>query len=330
MTNSNAAPITTTIPKTATLTDAVGCLEPIARVNALRAVVHSCMTRSFGYIRSSIREDKQRQRNEALENSDLHPELESDEFTKGEGSRMDATGMNSLDDRNHYDEDHRLSSGSDAFLAADEVKYNFGFATRSPPLLIASQFKAAYNIALDDCNTLITNRFDRPMKPKAMLAFMLCNSSPLKPELVHALAKAMRVSPAIIEKLHETRIGQDRKQLQEDAPIILSTFDGFGDNGHESALEDLPIVVRHQIGIKIADSLNKLRISTPMRIMRSNSIADIANIPLIEDASNAFGKWLLNFEDTHDEELIEAFEAGKNVRTVEDTVADYQLLLKAA
>jgi hypothetical protein len=266
--------------------DLINNLDTSAKLPALRAVVHTGMARTIGSIRQDIR---QRQRTVRNEDSIL----------------------TSLDQRNDIDENAR---------AEDEVKAYFGFPVDMPLLKQASIFHAVYDWALADLKTLATSTWDMPLTPKAMLDFMMKKARPLDRQLIRALADAAKTDEATIVKFHELQDQREREQLAEMAPEILATFEGFGENGYEDAIDELPAFVQHQLGIKVAEGLKKAKDQVLTRVMRSRRLSELGSIALIDEGLNAVSEWVKQFELKHRDEIAAALESGRNVRTLEDAV----------
>jgi len=151
-----------------------------------------------------------------------------------------------------------------------------------------------------------------------MLKFMTDNAQKLDRGLAQALADAVRTDIKTIERMHELQSQREREQLIEATPEILMTFKGFGENGYADAIDELPKVVQHQLGIKVVESLNKARDQVLARVLRTRRIADLASVPIIEDAAKQVSNWVEQFEHRYGDEIREAIDAGRNVRTLED------------
>lgn len=285
------------------LFDVVESLDNTPRIAALRGIVHSSMAKCIGAIRQHIRNEARNVRN------DENPQID-------------------LDQRNGFDENHRIGSSTDDIHdgynfneptdAADEAKNYMGFSTEVPPLKQASLFHAVYDWASTDLFTLITSKWDAPLTVEQMLEFMTKNAAKLDPTLAQALANAAKTDVKTIERMHELQSRREREQLIEATPEILLTFEGFGKNGYEGAIDELPKVVQHQLGVKVVESLNKARDQVLARVLRTRRIADLASVPLIEDAAKQVSGWVEQFEKRYSDEIDEAIEAGRNVRTLED------------
>lgn len=285
------------------LFDVVESLDNTARVAALRGIVHSTMAKCIGAIRQHIRNEARNVRN------DEDPQID-------------------LDRRNTFDEDHRIGSSTDDIHggynfneptdAGDEGKRAMGFSTEVPPLKQASLFHAVYDCASTDLFTLVTNKWDAPLTVEQMLEFMTKSAPKLDHGLAQALADAAKTDIKTIERMHELQSQREREQLIEATPEILLTFKGFGENGYADAIEDLPKVVQHQLGVKVVESLNKARDQVLSRVLRTRRIADLASVPLIEDAAKQVSSWVEQFENRYGDEIREAIDAGRNVRTLED------------
>lgn len=273
---------TTTINQS--LFDVVDGLDNTARVAALRGITHSAMAKCIGAIRQHIRNEARNTRNED------EPQVD-------------------LDQRNDYDENSR---------STEEIANAMGFSTQVPPLKQASLFHAVYDWADTDLRTLITSQWDAPLTLEQMLRFMTDNAQKLDKGLAQALADAAKTDVKTIERMHELQSQREREQLIEATPEILLTFKGFGDNGYADAIDDLPKVVQHQLGIKVVESLNKARDQVLSRVLRTRRIADLASVPLIEDAAKQVSAWVEQFEHRYGDEIREAIDAGRNVRTLED------------
>lgn len=266
------------------LFDIVDGLDNAARIPALRSITHSAMAKCIGAIRQHIRDQARNIRNED------EPQVD-------------------LDQRNDYDENTR---------AEDEVKRAMGFSTQVPPLKQASLFHAVYDWADTDLRTLITSQWDAPLALEQMLKFMTDNAQKLDKGLAQALADAAKTDVKTIERMHELQSQREREQLIEATPEIVLTFKGFGENGYADAIDELPKIVQHQLGIKVVESLNKARDQVLARVLRTRRIADLASVPIIEDAAKQVSNWVEQFEHRYGDEIREAIDAGRNVRTLED------------
>lgn len=270
-----------------TLFDVVESMNNTARVAALRSIVHSTMAKCIGAIRQHIRNEARNARN------DEEPQID-------------------LDQRNTFDENVR---------AEDEVKQAMGFATEVPPLTQASVFHAVYDWALSDLHTLITSKWDAPLSVEQMLEFMTKGTPMLDPVLAQALADAAKTDVKTIARMHELQAQREKEQLIEATPEILMTFKGFGENGYEESINDLPKIAQHQLGVKVVESLHKARDQVLNRVLRTRRIAELGSVPIIEDAAKQVSNWVEQFENRYSDEISEAIEAGRNVRTLEDLAA---------
>jgi hypothetical protein len=274
----------TTVNTNQSLFDVIESLDNTARVPALRGLAHSAMAKCIGAIRQHIRNEARNVRN------DENPQID-------------------IDQRNEFDENAR---------AEDEIKQALGFPTEVPPLKQASVFHAVYDWAVSDLHTLITSKWDAPLTVEQMLAFMANNSPKLDPVLAQALADAAKTDIKTIERMHELQSQREREQLIEATPEIILTFKGFGENGYADAIEELPKVVQHQLGVKVVESLNKARDQVLSRVLRTRRIAELASVPIIEDAAKQVSSWVEQFEHRYGDEIREAIDAGRNIRTLED------------
>lgn len=277
----------TTNTSNASLLDIVDDMDNAARIPALRSIVHSCMAKCIGAIRQHMRDRKRAERNED------EPQVD-------------------LDTRNQFDEDER---------SIEQIANAMGFDSKMPALQQASLLHAAYDWADSDLRTLATSQWDNPLTLEQMLRYMTDNAQKLDKHLVQALADAARTDTKTIERMHELESQREREKLIEATPEILLTFKGFGDNGYEAAIDDLPKLVQHQLGIKVVESLHKARDQVLSRVMRTRKIADLASVPLIEDAAKKVAEWVAQFERRYSDEIREALDAGRNVRTLEDVTA---------
>lgn len=266
------------------LLDIVDNLENAARIPALRGIIHSAMAKAIGAIRQDIRN---RQR---LERDDEDPQVD-------------------LDVRNGHDEDAR---------SAKELADAMGFETQVPPLEQASLWHAVFDWTNSNLRTLSTSRWDAPLSLEQMLEFMTSKAQSLDPILAQALADAAKTDVKTIERMHELQDQREREQLVEARPEIVATFNGFGDNGYADAIDDLPKIDQHQLGVKVIESLNKARDQVLARVLRTRRIADLASVPIIEDAAKQVSNWVENFERRYGSEIDETIDAGRNIRTIED------------
>ena len=274
--------------KNLSLLDLVGSFDNTARIAALRGIAHSAMAKCIGAIRQDIR-DRQR-----LERDAENPQVD-------------------LDQRNAQD--------IEAAGVPEEVQNAFGFSQAVPPIKQASILHAVYDWAMADIKTLAQARWDYPLSVNEMLDFMLKNAQKLDPHLAKALAEAAETDVETIAKMHELQNLREREQLLEAAPEIKLTFNGFGDNGYEDSIEDLPTLLQHQLGVKVVDALAKAREQALNRVMRSRRISGLSAIPVLKDAEKQARDWVTAFEEANEADIREAIEAGRNVRTLEDVVS---------
>jgi len=271
----------------ASLLDIIGEMDNVARIPALRGIVHSTMAKCIGAIRQHMRDRQRAERNEN------EPQVD-------------------LDTRNQFDEDER---------SIEQIAEAMGFDSKMPPLQQASLLHAAFDWADSDLRTLATSQWDYPLSLEQMLRYMAENAQKLDKFLIEALAKAAHTTPEAIEKMHELQSQREQEQLIEATPEIVLTFKGFGANGYETAVDELPKLVQHQLGIKVVESLHKARDQVLSRVMRTRRIADLASVPIIEDAAKKASGWVEQFERRYGDEIREAIDAGRNVRTLEDITA---------
>lgn len=268
--------------------DIVSDLDNAAKVPALRAIVHSSMAKCIGAIRQDIRERVNKQRDEKLDETNVLP---------------------ALDQRNERDESER---------SVEEISRAMGFGETMPALRQASILHAVYDWANVELNTIITSEWDAPLSLDGMLKFMTTRTQPLDDAMLKALANAAKTDEKTIRTLHEMQERESREKLIEAIPEIRLVFHGFGENGHENSIANMPIVAQHQLGVKLVESLIKAKNQTLVRVMRSRRITDLANIPLIEDGINQMIEWVQQFEDVYGHEIHAAIDQGANIRTLDD------------
>lgn len=266
------------------LLDIVDNLDSAARIPALRGIVHSSMAKTIGAIRQHIRDTARSARD-------------------GEDPQVN------LDQRNGHDENTR---------SVDELAQAMGFDVRVAPLEQASLWHAVYDWAESDLRTLAVSRWDAPLSVEQMLEFMTSKAQPLDPVLAQALADAAKTDVKTIERMHELQAQREREQLIEATPEIIATFNGMGTNGYEESINDLPKVDQHQLGVKVVEALNKARDQVLSRVLRTRRITELGCVPIIEDAAKQVSGWVEQFEHRYSEELSEAIDAGRNIRTLED------------
>lgn len=274
-----------------TIFNLINDLDNAAKIPALRTIIHSSMAKCIGAIRQDIRERASKQRNEQMDEN---------------------RAMLALDQRNGRDENER---------SVEEISRAMGFGETMPALRQASILHAVYDWANVELNTVITSKWDAPLSLDGMIDFMTTRTQPLDESLVKALAEAAKTDEKTIRALHELQERESREKLIEAVPEIKLTFNGFGENGYEDSIADMPIVAQHQLGVKLVESLVKAKNQTLMRVMRSRRITDLASIPLIEDGIKQMTEWVQQFEDVYGHEINEAIDQGANLRTLDDTQA---------
>lgn len=269
---------------TANLFEIIADLDNAAKIPALRATVHSMMAKTIGAIRQSIRDSERGQR--------------SDEFAQ-----------NDLDVRNTADENARAHGETDGMM---------GFEVRQNPMHQAAELHAVYAWANIELRTIASSKWDLPLEPAAMLEFMASKAQPLDQMLAEALAEAAGCDVATIRTMHEMQEQQEQEQLLAATPEILTTFEGFGDYGYETSLDQLDVISQHQLGVKMVESLVKEKNKVLQRVMRSRRLTDLASIPLIEEGVQAVSKWVDSYENKHSDVIRDALDAGRNIRTLDD------------
>ena len=274
-----------------TIFDVINNLDNAAKIPALRTIVHSSMAKCIGAIRQDIRERASKQRNEQLD---------------------ETRTVLALDQRNERDENER---------SVEEIARAMGFGETMPALRQASILHAVYDWANVELNTIITSKWDAPLSLDGMLEFMTTRSQPLDDATLKALAEAAKTDEKTIRALHEMQERESREKLIEAIPEIKLTFNGFGENGYENSIGDMPTVAQHQLGVKLVESLIKAKNQTLMRVMRSRRITDLASIPLIEDGIEQMTQWVQQFEDVYGHEIHAAIDQGANIRTLDDARA---------
>ena len=271
--------------KNQSLFDLVATFDSTARIAALRGIAHSTMAKCIGAIRQDIR-DRQRMERDA------------------ENPQVD------LDARNDQD--------IEAAGVPEEVQNDFGFTASVPPLKQASVLHAVYDTAMVDIKTLAQSRWDYPLSLNEMLDFMLENTQKLDPSVAKALAEAAETDVETIAKMHEIQNLREREQLLEAMPEIKLTFNGFGGNGYEDSVLDLPVLLQHQLGVKVVEYLGKAREQVLNCVMRSRRISELSAIPVLKDAEQQAREWVNAFEAENEGDIRDAIEAGRNIRTLDD------------
>lgn len=283
--------------KNQNLFDLVATFDNVARIAALRGIAHSAMAKCIGAIRQDIRDRQRLERGAEDQQADANME----------NPQID------LDQRNEQD--------YEAAGVPEEVLNEFGFPAAIPPLKLASILHAVYDTAASDIKTLAQSRWDYPLTVDEMLDFMLKNAQKLDPSVVKALAEAAETDVETITKMHEIQNLRERELLAEAIPEIKLTFNGFGENGYEDCIEDLPVLFQHQLGVKVVEALGKAREQVLNRVLRTRRISDLSAIPVLKAAEKEARSWVEMFEETHKDDIHEAIEAGRNVRTLEDVVS---------
>ena len=273
------------------LNDVINNMPVEAKIPALRAIVHSTMTRAIGSIRQDIRDRSRTSRNEESVQS-------------------------SLDDRNQQDEDSRIDESvlgrepDGSYSIGNEVSRIMGFEETEKPIIVANKLHRVYAFADSELRTIAQTRWDHPLSFDAMLEFMITKAQPLGEELCLALAAAAKCKPEDIRKMHELQDRQEREELKKIAPEITLTFNGFED-GNEDAVDNLSPYAQYQLGTKVRDSLEKAKNSILARVIKTRRIADLGAIPIIDAEYDATVKWLEEFEGEHADEFQEMIDAGR-------------------
>jgi hypothetical protein len=100
-------------------------------------------------------------------------------------------------------------------------------------------------------------------------------------------------------------------------PAILTDYEG-ADEGWDDSLDGLDTITQHQLGVKVVENLETAHSRTIKSIMRSRKLTDLATLPLLRDAKAKVSEWITETEKAHSGLFRDAFEAGRNLRTLED------------
>ncbi len=269
------------------LLDIVGELNYTAKIPALRSLTHSTMAKCIGALRAHIRDEQRFVR-------DL------------ERAQID------LDARNEVDESLRTPN---------ENAEAMGFEIRKKPIEEASLYHAAYDWVHSELMTRVQSMWEEPLTPEAMIDYMIKNSREPSLAFMQALADAAKVDLKTIKTFAEVEAIRERDQLIAARPEILTLFRGFGGNGYETAIDELPVLVQHQLGVKVVGSLHKARDGVLTRALRTKRISELSAIPLIEDGVEKISLWVRSFELMYRTEINEAIAAGRQVVSLEDLSA---------
>lgn len=268
----------------ASLFDAITDLDNVPRIAALRGIAHRAMSLAIGSIRQDIRN------RQALER-------------KADEAQTD------IDQRNHDDEDNR---------DADYAKTAMGFDVSISPLKQASIYHAVYDWARSEIATLAVREWDYPMPIGSMLDYMVDNARAPDPAMLKVLADMLKTTPEAIGMLQEVQDRTDRQRLKLIRPEIEATFNGFGENGYESSIEEVPAVAQHSMAMKAIQTLVRKKENVALSVLRTRRLTELADLPLIDEGIAALSLWVTNFEKSHREELAAAAEAGRYLTTLEE------------
>lgn len=260
--------------------DMINELDNAAKIPALRAICNSTMAKAIGAIRQHLRDEARRERDEKI--------------------------LISLNQRNELDDERGIAEQNEAM----------GFGQKISAIKQASMLHAVYDWALHELKNVSTSKWDRPMDVDGMLDFMTSQNRPIDPALAKALAAAANTNEKTIEQLYETQNKQDQEDLKQQRLNIRDQFLGFGDNGYESAVLELPATTQHQLGVKTVESLKKAKDRVLVNVLRSRKLDDLGNIPLIDEGIQVLTKWVENFETRHKTELEEAMNYGTDLNTL--------------
>lgn len=267
-----------------TILAAIATMDNAAAIPAYRALSNSAMARSIGAIRQHLRD-------------------------QARGERDETSDVPGLDQRNGADENTR---------AQGEIARAMGFEERQNPLALASAYHAVYDLALAELQTLSVSKWDKPMNIEAMLDFMITKAQPIDEATVLALAKAVKVDPTHIRKMHEIQDRQDRDRLADQRDAIIQTFNGFGENGHEDSLDQLTTVDQHQLAIKLITSMLRAKDQILIRALRTRRLTELGSLALIDDGIHKLADVVTGIEDVHGDEISQALDNGANLRTLDD------------
>lgn len=271
------------------LNDVIIAMDNVAKIPAMRGIVHSTMAQAIGAIRQDIRNRNRTVREE----TDGYNQL-----------------LESLDQRNQYDENHRSHDAEEAM----------GFEVEEQPLTLASKLVRVFTHYDSELRTIATSRFDTPLTLPAMLEFMANKAQTLDKVTAEAIAKAAKCDVNTVLQMHEIQEQQERKALLEASPEIIATFEGMmlplSDDG--DSIDELPVLRQHQLAIKMVEQLDKAKNNLMSRVIRTRRIADLGAIPLFDHAIEQMKVWIDQCEERYQHEFSEALDAGRNIRTLDD------------
>lgn len=275
-----------------TLFSTIDKLDNAAKIPALRAVVHSSMAKAIGALRQHLRNQERAQRDEEIHGG--------------------------LDARNSADEDAR---------GALELANAAEFDVPVSPMQLASCYHSLFEEADAQLRTLVSSPYELPLDLDGMLNFMCSKAQPLDMATIKALQAVVKCSEADLRKLHEMQSLQEQEQMKALVPEIRALFEGMSmsptaaafANGYDDEYDGwdtLPVLARHQMGVKVYETLGKAKDQVLVRVMRTRRLTDLGNISLIDEGMAAIRKWVEDFERSNVDEIRNAFEEGKVVNTL--------------
>lgn len=211
-------------------------------------------------------------------------------------------GWKALDERNSRDEEIRYQRDADD---------TFGFSHTDYP----AQIEALMGL-YEHCSATIgsDNKWDLPMSMEQMLDFFVERAERADPAMVEILAKTLKAREEDIRRLAEVSAQEERTKLLEQIPSIKAMLSGHTPNDAPS----IDPVSEHQITLKVVEALSKAKERTLLRIIRSRKLTLLGDIPLLDDAIEQMREVVKQLESQYANELQEALDAGRSVRTLED------------
>ena len=259
-----------------TIANIITNLDPAAKTPALRAVVHSSMSKCIGLIRQDLRNQTR---------SRYAPEP-------------------TLDERNELDNASNYSAEA------------MGFDTKIPPIRRAAAAHAVYQWALDELNTMSVSKWNQPLTLDGMLDYMVSASKALDPVMAAAMAEAMEVDTQTVSELAELTDRQDREQLIAALPTIRLTFNNFDSSLDDEPISKMGVLDQHQLGVKVAQGLVKARAKALLSMVRTRRMSELGDLALIKEGVNKMTAWVVEFESKHAADIHEALDRGVTVNTL--------------
>jgi len=193
--------------------------------------------------------------------------------------------------------------------------------TRDAVLADAKKMHLVYKFAVAELETIKSSKWDDPLSVEDMLSYMSSRIQKADPEMLSVMSDITAIDVKTIALMDETIQKKEQEQLIADTPQIIHLFTILNSPesiGHIKSIDQIDVVNQLHILLKVVEGLNKAVERALSYVLRSRSLRNIADIPIIKACNKELYTLVETFEKAHKDEIVKAISEGRNVRLSED------------